>query len=61
MSLTELINQVRREIIKAGALTPMTFKLKVLLSEIFMTIEAYHQLWKELDPVYQAFSDGKYR
>lgn len=61
MSLNELINQVRREIIKAGPLTPSTFKLKVLLAEILMTIEAYHQFWKELDQVESALADGKYR
>lgn len=41
MSLNELINHVRREILKAGPLSPTTFQLKLLLGEIFMQIEAY--------------------
>jgi len=45
MSLNELINSVRREIIMAGPSTPTTFKLKVLFAEILMNIEAYHQVW----------------
>jgi len=49
LSLTELINQIRREVIKAGASSPVAIRLKLLLGELFLQIEAMHQTWKELD------------
>lgn len=61
MSLNELINQVRREILKAGPLSPSTFQLKLLLGEIYMQIEAYQQIWQELEPVEKALANGKYK
>jgi hypothetical protein len=42
LSLTELINQIRREVIKAGASSPVAIRLKLLLGELFLQIEAMH-------------------
>lgn len=61
LSLSELINQIRREVIKLGLSSPTALRLKLVLSEMFLQVDALQQTWKELEQCEKELCDGKYK